>query len=43
MSIYYNSITECIGNVQVSEKNTSENGSVYKVSGEKTSKVLLTW
>ncbi|WP_314809925.1 VOC family protein [Capnocytophaga granulosa] len=34
MSISYNSITTCVGNVQVSEENTSENGSVYKVSGE---------
>ena len=34
MSISYNSITTCVCNVQVSEENTSENGSVYKVSGE---------
>jgi hypothetical protein len=34
VSISYNSITTCVGNVQVSEENTSENGSVYKVSGE---------
>ena len=34
MSISYNSITACVGNVQVPEENTSENGSVYKVSGE---------
>jgi len=34
VSISYNSITACVGNVQVPEENTSENGSVYKVSGE---------
>ena len=34
MSISYNSITACVGNVQVPEENTSENSSVYKVSGE---------